>query len=92
MCGSDEGDGEVSGGGLENFSGSRIILDEYIMKSNNMQMLRSLRCGLAMCLACFCFESDAQVNFGSPEKFDEGWLFQLGDDADSYMAEYAEYT
>ncbi|MBD5274692.1 MAG: DUF4982 domain-containing protein [Bacteroides sp.] len=51
-------------------------------------------CGLAVGSGLLVSGMDAyaQVSFGIPEKFNEGWLFQLGDEKDSYRPEYADST
>ncbi|MDE7346662.1 MAG: DUF4982 domain-containing protein [Muribaculaceae bacterium] len=51
-------------------------------------------CGLAvgLSLSLFCVDADAQVSFGTTEKFNDGWLFQLGDEGDSFKPEYADST
>ena len=51
-------------------------------------------CGLAVGSGLLVSGMDAyaQVSFGIPEKFNEGWLFQLGDEEDSYRPEYADST
>lgn len=47
---------------------------------------------LGLCLSLSCVEADAQVSFGTSEKFNEGWLFQLGDEENSHKPEYADST
>lgn len=51
-------------------------------------------CGLAVGSGLLVSGMDAyaQVSFGIPEKFNDGWLFQLGDEEDSYRPEYADST
>ena len=51
-------------------------------------------CGLAVGSGLLVSGMDAyaQVSFGIPEKFNDGWLFQLGDEEDSYRTEYADTT
>ena len=51
-------------------------------------------CGLAVGSGLLVSGMDAyaQVSFGIPEKFNDGWLFQLGDEEDSYRPEYADTT
>ena len=51
-------------------------------------------CGLAVGSGLLVSGMDAyaQVSFGIPEKFNEGWLFQLGDEEGSYRPEYADST
>ena len=50
----------------------------------------SLALGLTLCLPAN--DAAAQVSFGTPEKFNEGWLFRLGDEAESIKPEYADST
>ena len=50
----------------------------------------SMAVGLLLSLSCG--NADAQVSFGSPEKFNEGWLFRLGDEEESFKPEYADST
>ncbi|MDE6193315.1 MAG: DUF4982 domain-containing protein [Muribaculaceae bacterium] len=51
-------------------------------------------CGLAVGSGLLVSGKDAyaQVSFGIPEKFNEEWLFQLGDEEASYRPEYADST
>ena len=51
-------------------------------------------CGLAVGSGLLVSGMDAyaQVSFGIPEKCNDGWLFQLGDEEDSYRPEYADST
>ena len=46
--------------------------------------------GMGLCLSIYSIDADAQVSFGTPEKFNEGWLFQLGDEKESFKPEYAD--
>lgn len=42
---------------------------------------------------CFSFAGiQAQVSFGKPEKFNEGWLFNLNDIKEASQPEYADST
>lgn len=53
-----------------------------------------MSCGVAvgLLLSLSCSDASAQVSFGNPEKFNDGWLFQLGDDENSFKPEYADST
>lgn len=50
--------------------------------------------GAALC-AALCFSTSplfAQVSFGNPEKFNEGWKFILSDEKDALSPEFADST
>lgn len=52
--------------------------------------MRCLAVTLMIILALGIFKTEGQVSFGRPEKFDEGWLFHLGDEVDASTPEYAD--
>lgn len=62
------------------------------MKIYNTLSRLIINCCLAAVLGLSIpwLDVDAQVSFGTPEKFNEGWLFQLGDDEDAYQPEYPD--
>lgn len=62
------------------------------MKNKRIQFRIIWGCVLVVVLSLSCFKSEAQVSFGNPEKFNDGWLFQLGDNADAIMPEFADST
>lgn len=64
------------------------------MKRFNCLLRHMVVCGFAlgMGLSQLCVNADAQVSFGKPEKFNDGWRFQLGDEGDPFKPEYADST
>lgn len=64
------------------------------MKSPFTFLLSLLSKGMALgfLLSLFSADAVAQVSFGTSQKFNDGWLFRLEDEKDSYKPEYADST
>lgn len=64
------------------------------MRIYNILLRHVITYSLAVVLGVFIpwVYADAQVSFGRSEKFNDGWLFQLGDDDGSFKPEYADST